>query len=105
MHIDYSELFEITLHFKKNKDVPATVSLSFGPYQIRGFSIRKTKFDDNENDYYLCPPTRWVRGGNYFKLFWADKEEWEKLEKRVLEEFARSSRVDDFSAATTRARV
>jgi hypothetical protein len=65
-------------------DLVASLSIQIGQYKIRGFTIRKSKFDDK---YFISPPHRKLSGGKWAKLFWANKEDWEELEKLILEKF------------------
>lgn len=67
---------------------PATMVLAIGQFEIRGFSVRKTAFKENPNGFVLFPPANRSSGGKYIKIFFTDiKEDWHKLENKVLERF------------------
>ena len=86
MKIDINEIrFQFKL--KDNPQMPAVVTLFIGQFQIRGFRIMKSKFDDSSKRHYLTPPANRLGNGGFIKLFWADKEDWALLEKRALEQF------------------
>lgn len=77
-------LFKI--HLKKDRDNPAMLTLFIGPYQIKGFAIRKAVDDNGKESLYLTPPSKRAPG-RWFKLFWTEKEKWDELEKLAIEEF------------------
>lgn len=72
---------------KKDFDLfPATMILTIGQFKVKGFSVRKTKFEENVNRFVIHPPANRA-GAIWIKLFWADKEDWELLSKRALKQF------------------
>ena len=84
--IDIHEI-ELIFKFSDDNEAPAKVALDFGLFQIRGFVIRKTKFEENKNKFYVSPPS--IRTGKgWIKIFFADnKNWWGKLENKILSEF------------------
>lgn len=87
MKIDPSEL---TLKFKfhDKENMPATVTISIAQFEVRGFRVMRTKFDDNASRFVLYPPA--IRGGagRFMDIVRvADKEEWKRFEEFVLSKF------------------
>lgn len=88
--IDINEI-ELIFKFCDDNEAPAKVALDFGSFQIRGFVIRKTKFDENKNRFYVSPPSIRTGKGGWVKIFFADnKNWWRKLENKILTEFDES---------------
>lgn len=74
--------------FQDKDDFPASMTLSVGQFEIRGFTIRKTQFSTNVKRYVLFPPAKGLGGGKWLHLFRApDKKDWQELEDIVLEQF------------------
>jgi len=87
MKIENGEI-SFKVHLKKDIKNPAMLTLFIGPYQIKGFAIRKVSDDKKNTDIFLAPPAKKVTGG-WFKLFWVDNELWKELEKMAISEFGK----------------
>jgi hypothetical protein len=87
MKINISDLdFKIKLTDKD--EMPAIVTFVVGQFEIRGFTIRRTKFKESIKRFVLYPPANRVGINKWIKIFWTeDKEEWAKIEDTVLEKF------------------
>ncbi|MFA6532994.1 MAG: hypothetical protein WCT22_03280 [Patescibacteria group bacterium] len=87
MRINIDDL-KFKFKFKDDPEMPATMVLIVGQFEIRGFTVRKSKFDENAKRYVLYPPANRSASGKWIKIFWTElKEEWELLEKRALKQF------------------
>lgn len=74
--------------FKDDPEMPATMVLIIGQFEVRGFTVRKSKFEENKKRYVLYPPSNRSSSGKWIKIFWTElKEEWELLEKGALKQF------------------
>lgn len=90
MFINVNDLkFEFKFRDQADMDkFPATMTLIIGQFKIKGFSIRKTIYEENKNNFVLFPPSNPAGGGKYIKLFWTKpKENWKELEEKALEQF------------------
>ncbi len=87
MNVNKDQL-QFKFKFQDNDDFPAGLTLVIGQFEIRGFTIRKTKFSSNVKRYALFPPAKGLGGGKWLHLFRApDKKDWQELEDIVLEQF------------------
>ncbi len=81
---------EISFRFKFRDDInfPATMTVVIGQFEIRGFTVRKSKFEDANQLYAVFPPSKNVGGPKWLHLFYTpDKKEWVLFEKVALEKF------------------
>jgi len=87
MTIDLKAL-KFKFKFTDNPEMPATMTLTIGQFEIRGFTIRKSKFEENKEPFVLFPPANRSWKGSWIKIFWTDdKEIWKLFCKEVLEKF------------------
>jgi hypothetical protein len=87
MRIKIEDL-EFKFKFRDDEDFPATMTLFIGQFEVRGFTIRKTKFSDNSNNFALFPPANRSGHGKWVKIFFTEiKNDWKELEDRVLQQF------------------
>ncbi|MBN1325870.1 hypothetical protein JW977_02735 [Candidatus Falkowbacteria bacterium] len=86
MTIDLNAL-KFKFKFTDNPEMPATMILIIGQFEIRGFTIRKSIFE-NKEPFVAYPPANRSGGGKWIKIFWTDdKELWNSFCKLVLEKF------------------
>ena len=79
------ENLEFKFKFRDNEDLPATMTLIIGQFEVRGFRVRKSKFSDSEQRFVLFPPAVSAGNNKWIKIFFCyDKESWKKLETVVL---------------------
>lgn len=87
MRINVNEL-SFEFKFKDDDEHPATMILKVGQFQIRGFRIMKTAFEENKKRFVLFPPANRTRNNKWIKIFWTDiKPDWELLENLALKQF------------------
>lgn len=87
MIINIDEL-QFKFKFRNDPEFPATMTLVVGQFQVRGFRIMRTKYEDNKKQYYLKPPSNRTGRGAWIQLFWTDsKDDWKLLEDKALEAF------------------
>lgn len=86
MKIDIKDL-KIKFKFRDDPEFPANVTLTIGQFEVRGFSIRKSQFEENSKRFVMYPPAS--RGGKgWIKIcFVYDKEDWKEFEDWVLKKF------------------
>lgn len=86
MDINVNEL-KFEFKFRDDEMAPALMTLFIGQFKIKGFVVRKTKFNDNNKRFWLSPPIIYS-GQRSIKTFWTEnKKDWILLEKRALEQF------------------
>lgn len=81
---------EISLKFKfhDKENMPATVTISIGQFDVRGFRVMRTKFEENKGRFVLYPPAIRGGGGRFMDIVRvADKEDWKQFEQFVLHRF------------------
>lgn len=87
MTIDLNNL-QLKFKFTDNDEMPATMTLLLGQYEVRGFSIRKSKFEENKEPFVVYPPANRSKKGGWIKIFWTDNIElWKSFSKAVLVKF------------------
>lgn len=87
MKINIDDL-EFKFKFRDDLEMPATMILIIGQFKVKGFTIRKSKFEENNKRFVLFTPSNRSANGKWIKIFWTDvKDDWKLLEKKVLEEF------------------
>ena len=90
MKINIDDLkYEFKFREREDSDAfPATMILRIGQFEVKGFSVRKTGFEENEKGFFLSPPSNRIGGGKWIKLFFTEiKEDWGKLEANALKQF------------------
>ncbi|NMC51527.1 hypothetical protein GYA54_02225 [Candidatus Kuenenbacteria bacterium] len=87
MKINIDEL-EFNFKFKNDDNMPATMTLVIGQFEVRGFKVVATHYESNKNKFKLYPPSKSMGNDKWFHLFFTpDKNEWGKIEQRALEKF------------------
>ena len=83
-------IHDIAYKFKFREDIefPATMTLIVGQFEVRGFTVRKSKYTDSNQLHAIFPPSKNVGGSKWLHLFYTpDKKEWVLLEKAALQKF------------------
>lgn len=89
MNINIDDL-KFKFKFRDDPEMPATMTLTVGQFEIRGFRVLKTKFDENTNRYYMKPPANKAGSGKWVDLVWVNApKDWRLLEKLALAQFDR----------------
>ncbi len=87
MKLNIDEL-EYKFKFHENEQMPATMTLFMGQFQIRGFRIMKSQYTDNSKRFVLFPPANRTGRGKWIKIFFTEiKDDWALLEQRALAQF------------------
>ncbi len=74
--------------FKENDNMPAIMTLIIGQFEVRGFKVLKTQFEENRQKFVIYPPSKSLDHNKWLQLFWTeDKEDWNLLCKKALEQF------------------
>lgn len=82
---------DLKFHFKiiEAEKLKAIVAIDFGDFKIKGFRIYLSKY---ENTFWVTPPCYKDHGGRYHPIFFLpNKELWEKVKFRLLDEFHKAS--------------
>ena len=88
MRININEL-QFKFKFRDDPEMPATMVLVVGQFEIRGFRVLKSKFEENATRYYIKPPSNKTSRG-WVDIFWVNApKDWSLLEKLVLEQFSK----------------
>lgn len=88
MTIDLNAL-KLKFKFTDNPEMPATMILTIGQFQVRGFTVRKSKYEENNEPFVLFPPANRSAGGKWIKIFWTDdKDLWKSFCKIALDKFS-----------------
>ena len=87
MKINIDEIeFKITL--RDDTKMLAVVTLSIDIIEIRGFAIRPSKFKDGEKKLVLFPPSIRTGSGGWMHIMRiTNKNDWELLENKILQEY------------------
>jgi len=81
---------EIDLKFKilDDKKTKAIITLDFGDFVVKGFRISESNFENKEGDKLWLTPPSYNGGGHWHPIFFMpDKDQWQKIEKRIFEEY------------------
>jgi len=85
------DLDKMTIKIKRieGKPMKAMVGLEFEDFVIKGFRISESKFKNEFGEnLWLTPPSYKDNSNEYHPIFFMpNKEEWEKLEKKILDEY------------------
>lgn len=89
MRINIEDL-KFKFKFKDDPEMPATMILIIGQFEVKGFRVFKTKFAENTSRYYIKPPANRTGSGKWVDIFWVNvPKDWKLLEKLALEQFER----------------
>lgn len=93
MKINIDEI-QVKVKIIEEKNLKAIVSLDFGDFAVKGFRIAGSEYENSKGDkLWVTPPSYKNGGGRYHPIFYApDKELWQKLEAKILEEYDRESK-------------
>ena len=87
MKINIAQL-EFKFKFRDDIDFPASMTLLIGQFEVRGFTIRKSKFQNNDKRHALFPPAKNMGGKKWLHLFHSpDKKEWDELQDAAIKQF------------------
>lgn len=85
------DLDKMTIKIKRieGKPMKAMIGLEFENFVIKGFRITESKYKNMfGEDLWLTPPSYKDSNNKYHPMFFMpNKEEWEKLEKKIWEEY------------------
>lgn len=67
----------------------AIVSLDFGDFVVKGFRVQISQYENEKGDkLWITPPSYRAATGKYHPIFYVlKKDQWEVLEKRILDEY------------------
>lgn len=87
MKIDITTL-EYQFKFRDDNDFPATMILKIGQFEIKGFRIMASQYQDSAKRFFLKPPSNRVQNGKWLNIVWMDsKDDWSEFEKFALKKF------------------
>jgi len=87
---------EVMVNMKLTPDIDssqeAIVTLTMGPFKIKGIRIRESKFENRHGDYlWVMPPSYRSGSGKFYPTFYCEnKKLWEEIEDKILEEYKRN---------------
>ncbi|PIR03773.1 MAG: hypothetical protein COV59_03815 [Candidatus Magasanikbacteria bacterium CG11_big_fil_rev_8_21_14_0_20_39_34] len=74
--------------FRDDIDFPASMTLLIGQFEVRGFTVRKSKYPNGSVRHTLYPPSKNVGGAKWLHIFYVpNKEDWAKIERAALDAF------------------
>jgi len=89
---------DVKVHIKhihgNTAQMMAIINLDFGDFEVKGFRIMRSKFEkENNNPYWIVPPTYQSPGGGRHPLFYtANKDLWKALEKIIVNQYEKECR-------------
>ena len=88
MDMDILDKVKIKVKITDSKGMQAMISVDFGPFNIKGFRIRKSDYKNRRGEYLWLTPPSYVAEGRYHPMFFSeDKAFWEKLEDKIYDAF------------------
>lgn len=90
MNLDLSEIkVKIWVISNPSGNERGIATLKFGQFYISGFRIMKNdEAHKGATEYWVAPPAYRTRKGKFQTIFWlADKELWQEIQKKVLQEY------------------
>ena len=72
----------------------AIVSIDFGDFKIKGFRVNTSDYKNKRGEnLWITPPSYRDGGGKYHPIFYtSNKELWEKIESKLLDEYDKASK-------------
>jgi hypothetical protein len=87
MNVNLDEL-QFEFKFRDEEKFPAQMTLIIGQFKIKGFSVRKSNYEDSDVKFVLYPPASPAGHNKWIKLFWtSSKPDWKMLEEKAIKQF------------------
>ncbi|PLX26815.1 hypothetical protein C0583_05985 [Candidatus Parcubacteria bacterium] len=75
--------------YRDDEKLPAIGTMLVAQFEINGFTIRKSKFETNTQQFVLYPPSVPYGDKKWKKIFFTeDKIFWDELTKKALNQFS-----------------